>query len=404
MPALHPFRAVRPVRDKAHLVSSRSYVTYAPGALDDKLAGNPYSFLHILRPEMDASFRELPLEERFERIRDEYRRFVEEGILVRDDVPGVYYYRQSHSGQCYEGFVGSVSTRAYANGAIRKHEQTLERREALFAQYLDVTRFNAEPVLLVHDDHADLEEVAQNVTQVRPEYEFTTTDKVLHELWLIQDAAQLRTIEQAYASMDALYIADGHHRCASSARLSDTLGGGPDASWHGMMAMCVPASHMQIFPFHRLVKDLGEYTPASFVEALAEQGSVEQIACCDVQPGNIHLFVGEHWYRLSWPDSAELSATQRLDSSRLNRKVLAPLLGITDMRNDKRVRFLGGKDKLEELEEQVRSGTCAAAFALSAVDFEALKAVADEGGTMPPKSTFVEPKLRSGVTIFELEA
>ena len=405
MPALYPFRAVRPSRDKVHLVGSRSYVTYTQNDLEEKLKGNPYSFLHIIRPELDAAFHDLPRTERFGRIREEYEGYVKQGILLKDLKPGFYYYEQTTSGRTYSGFIGAIDTAEYNAGNIKVHEQTLERREQIFAEYLDATRFNAEPVLLVHDDDAEVETLREEVTALRPEYEFTTTDKVYHALWLVEDPAVQHAVTAAFARMDALYIADGHHRSASSARLSHMLDGPDGASWHRMMALCLPASRMAIFPFHRLVRTLG-CSPEELLEGLKTQGQLEALDG-PAEPeceGVVHVYLRGQWYRLTWPASEQLTATQRLDAARLSRKILGPVLGIGDLRKDRRIDFMGGPDRIADLQNAVDSGQFEVAFALCAVPYYSLKSVADEGGTMPPKSTFVEPKLRSGITIFELES
>lgn len=396
-----PFRAVRPTRDKVQLVGSRSYVTYSDQDLLDKLAGNPYSFLHIIRPELDPGFRDQPVDARFAEVRKRYESFKAEGIFMRESQPAFYFYRQTVEGRVYAGLVGSMSVADYREGRVKVHEQTIAHREALFARYLSATRFNAEPVLLVHEPNPALDALSRRWQLERPEYEFTTTDRVHHALWLVDSPEDVRQVQAAFAAMDAAYIADGHHRSASSALLAEQHPENPAAQQ--MMVLCLPANSCSIFPFHRMVKDLGDFTPDSFRNALAEQGTLTAIEGHHEpeKEGVVHLCFSDGWWRLEWPASGHLTATERLDPARVNRKILDPLLHICDLRTDRRIAFAGGAHQAAAVEQAVMNGSFALGILLHAVSFETLKAVSDEGGSMPPKSTYVEPKLRSGITIFE---
>lgn len=392
------------MRDKVHLVGSRSYLTYSQGDLTEKLNGNPYSFLHIIRPELDTDFRELPREARFNRVREEYERFVGEGIFQREEEAALYIYRQSSERHSSLGIVGSVPVQDYENGRIKRHENTLERREALFAQYLNATRFNAEPVLLVHDEIAGMDACMQELTASRPEYEFTTTDEVLHELWIISEPKQLSALTELMAQLPAMYIADGHHRTSSSALLAERLGGNGQEAWHELMVFCLPASQIQIEPFHRIVRDLHGMSRKVFLHALEQEFGVEEVipGGYPKEKGEVHVYLPGHWYRFYLKASENSSWTSTLDAQRLNDQLLRPLLEIGDLRSDRRISFRGGDRSVRQMMDEVDSGKFAAAFALTSVSYQELKGVSDEGGVMPPKSTYVEPKLRSGITIFEL--
>jgi uncharacterized protein (DUF1015 family) len=218
---VRPFNAVRPSRDKVHLVASRSYVSYTRPQLRSKLHDNPFSFLHIIHPDMGAQklHKITDPQQRFDLVKKKYHEFIADEILVRDEKPGFYIYRQTKNGHPFTGIIGAVAVDDYLNGKVKIHEQTLAKREATFTQYLDVTNINAEPVLLMSERSGSIESIFEKYLATRPEYDFTTTNKVRHQLWVIDEASDILRVEKAYEEMPALYIADGHHRSASSAKL-----------------------------------------------------------------------------------------------------------------------------------------------------------------------------------------
>lgn len=400
---LRPFRAWRPAPEAAQRVGSRSYVTYSEEELAQRLAENPHSFLHVLRPD-DASTAKLSRAERFHRVRMAFKRFCDERVMVREPEPVIYLYEQSSRGNTSRGIICGVSAQAYRDGRIKVHEQTLTAREQLFAEYLQSTGMNAEPVLLATPDGNAWEALLDPVLNLRPAYAFRTRDQVSHRLWPLTDRALLERLQRAFASIPALYIADGHHRMASSARLAEQRGLTDVDPGFWCLAYIVPRKDLFIFNFDRTVTTLGGMREEQFLEALSSIGTLEPSAGAVAAPGIIGVRTTGGWHTLKLPRiDAARPTCERLDAARLSEIVLGPVLGINDLRTDQRVRFVPGTMGTAELDRMVSCGEAEAAFHLHPVSFEQLKAVADEGGSMPPKSTYIEPKLRSGMVVYSLE-
>lgn len=403
MISLRPFRAWRPVPDKAHLVGSRSYVSYSAEQLAEKLEGNPYTYLHIIHPD-GMKPEELSRGERFDRVRRAFKEFCEEGILVRDEAPCIYVYEQSAKGMLSRGIVVGVSVEDYRSGRIKVHEHTLTARENLFAEYLEHTGVNAEPVLLADPDGEAWQPLLDPVTATRPEYDFSTTDKVRHRLWVVADIDLRVQLQKAFAEVPALYIADGHHRMASSARLAEANGVTDVSPEAWCLAFIVPQAQLYIRNFDRVVSDLGDLDEDGLLTALGMIGRLEDVETPITEPGTLAVRTASGWRLLHLPPAdTTLAPAERLDCARLSELVLGPLLGISDLRTDPRVRFVPGTGGTSELERQVVSGKAAVAFHLHPVEFTELQAVSDTSGIMPPKSTYIEPKLRSGLTVYSLE-
>lgn len=400
---LRPFRAWRPAPDKAHLVGSRSYVTYGEEELAQRLKENPCTFLHVIRPD-DAATAALPRAERFHRVRVAFKDFCDRGIMVREEAPALYLYEQESRGRVTRGIICGVSTAAYRDGRIKVHEQTLTAREQLFAEYLHSTGMNAEPVLLATPEGTAWEALLDPLLATRPAYAFRTRDQVSHRLWPIAERALHERLQRAFAEVPALYIADGHHRLASSARLAEQRGLTDVDPGYWCLAYIVPRKQLYIYNFDRVATDLNGMSEAGFLEALGRVGILKPSAGAVAAPGLIGVRTRSGWHTLALPapDAARPTA-ERLDAARLSELVLGPLLGIHDLRTDQRIGFMPGTEGTAELERRVDRGASAVAFHLHPVSFAELKAVADEGGTMPPKSTYIEPKLRSGMVVYSLE-
>ena len=400
---LRPFRAWRPAPEMAHRVGSRSYVSYTEEELAQRLAENPHSFLHVLRPD-DASSDRLSRAERFHRVRMAFKHFCDERVMLREAEPVLYLYEQSSRGNTSRGIVCGVSAQAYRDGRIKVHEQTLTARENLFAEYLGATGMNAEPVLLATPEGAAWEALLDPMLNQRPAYAFRTNDQVSHRLWPINDRTLVEKLQRAFAVVPALYIADGHHRLASSARLAEQQGLTDVDPGFWCLAYIVPRKDLFIFNFDRAATTLGGMSEVRFLEALSGIGTLEPTAGAVAAPGTIGVLTRGDWHALTLRSVGTARAmSERLDAARLSELVLGPVLGITDLRTDQRVRFVPGTMGTAELDRMVSCGEAEAAFHLHPVSFEQLKAVADEGGTMPPKSTYIEPKLRSGMLVYSLE-
>jgi uncharacterized protein (DUF1015 family) len=399
-----PFRAVRPSRDKAHLVASRSYVSYTPKQLRSKLIENPFSFLHIIHPDMSATklHKTSDLDARFEQVRKKYDDFLRDEILERDETPSFYLYRQIKNGHPFIGIIGAVAVEDYLNGKIKVHEQTLAKREETFVKYLDITNINAEPVLLMAKNNKSIEDIFIKYTDLRPEYDFTTTNKVRHQLWVISAKTDIDVITQAYAAMDALYIADGHHRSSSSARLFEkrkSVTSTGKEPWNHCLAYILDERNVRIYEFNRVVKDLNSMSKEAFLQALSQSFYVNE-APNYYKPGvkgEFSMYLQKQWYSLNLKNQSG-----QLDAQVLSDLVLKPLLGILDLRKDKRISFMEGPRGMEGLKHAVDKNKDGVAFGLYPVAIEELKQIADNGLSMPPKSTWVEPKLRSGLVVYEL--
>ena len=400
---LRPFRAWRPTADKAHLVGTRSYVSYSAEQLAEKLASNPYTFLHVVHPD-EGLTPDLTRAERFHRTRTAFKTFCDEDVLVRDAEPCIYIYEQSGRGNVSRGIITGVSVKAYRDGRIKVHEQTLTAREELFTEYLQSTGINAEPVLLTTPDGTGWEALLDTYITVRPDHDFTTTDRVRHRLWAVSDPKLRADLQRRFADLPALYIADGHHRMASSARLADTHGRADVDPSAWCLAFVVPRSQLYIYNYDRAVTTLNGMKETELLIALGKVGRLEQVPSPYAAPGIVAIRTTENWYALHLPAPlADATPVRKLDAARLSELVLGPILGINDLRTDPNIRFIPGINGTRALDEIVTSGKAKVAFHLFPVSFEELKNVADTGGTMPPKSTYIEPKLRSGLTVYSLE-
>lgn len=399
---LRPFRAWRPAPERAHLVGSRSYVTYSAEDLAQRLAENPDTFLHVIRPD-DDSTEKLPRATRFHRVRTAFKGFCERGVMLREESPAIYLYEQEARGNVTRGIICGTSTGAYEQGLIRKHEQTLTSRENLFAEYLSATGMNAEPVLLAAPDGAAWEALLDPLLGTRPAYAYRTRDLVNHRLWPITDRGLQERLQRAFADLPALYIADGHHRLASSARLAASRGCTDVDPAFWCLAYIVPRKQLYIYNFDRACSGLG-LSEEELLRRVAKAGRLERIAAPFAAPGIVGVRTKSGWHalHLAPADSARPTA-ERLDAARLSELVLAPQLGIPDLRADGRTRFVPGTEGTAALDDLIDQGSAEIAFHLFPVSFAELKAVADEGGTMPPKSTWIEPKLRSGMLVYSLE-
>ena len=409
MAKIVPFKAIRPTRDKAHLVASRPVYTYKRRILNAKLDTNPYTFMHIIMPEYKQADKTHPnSRDRFRKVRSQFNLFRNEGILIEEERPCLYVYRQWKGDVSYTGLIAGVSIDDYFGGSIKKHEQTLTKREAIFRDYLDICEFNAEPVLLTYPDNRTVSNLIALSLSERPEYDFTNTDRIRHQLWLVDDPEDIATLTNAFQNFDSIYIADGHHRTASSALLGKER---RDEGIHGMheyfMAFFMPESQLDIYDFNRVVKDLNGLNVDAFLARLEESFEVEPVNESKYRVQKLHefgLYLDGRWFRLTCkPGTFDANdPVGSLDAEILTQNVLNPILNIRDLKTDKRIQFVGGLEGTETLEQQVDKGRMAAAFALFPVSTTQLKAVADAGRTMPPKSTWIEPKLRSGLTIFKL--
>ena len=411
MAKIIPFKAVRPTRDKVNLLAARSYESYSAAQIESRLRDNPFSFLHIVNPGF-RYHKEISGEERYSLVRNRYQEFKEDGIFMQDKKPSFYIYKiVNRDGIVFNGFVGAASVKDYEEDVIKKHEDTLEFREEMLKKYLKTVGFNAEAVLLTYPDNPELKSILDSVMQNRAEYEFTTTYRDTHYLWNVDDDVILKKIQDIFTAIPALYIADGHHRSASSYLLAKELREenpkhtGEEA-YNFFMSYLIPESDLKIFEFNRLVKDLNGMEKEEFLIKLDEHYRIENRGTDYYKPlktNHFSMYLDGEFYSLHLRKGKYQinNALDALDTYILYVTILKPLLGIDDLRNDQRIEYSHGKKDLAYVKTIVDSGTFAVGFGLLPVSTEEMRHIADQGLKMPPKSTYIEPKLRSGVTVYE---
>jgi uncharacterized protein (DUF1015 family) len=409
MTKIHPFKAIRPTRDKAQLVSTRPLAAYSKSVLQKKLVENPYSFLHVIHPDdIDGKLAKVNSVERFEAVKYNLSKFIEEGVFIQEQEPSFYIYRQTKEQHVFTGIIAGVSLDDYDNNKVKKHEATITSREAMFTNYLDITGFNFEPVLLVHKHNLELADHLAKITAQRPEYDFSTTDKIRHELW-VAPAANHQFIQQVFEQIPELYIADGHHRSASSSLLLSQLEAQqrtvhPNQRY--FLSYLLDEQVVEILEFQRLVKTLNGLNPEQFLEACSVYFEIEPITeltkptkkhhfTC-VLSDCIYLFKLKH----EFIDDKDVIGT--LDAHLITKYLLSPILGINDLKTSKEIEFIAGNVALDKISDMIQSGEFAVGFLLFPSSIEEIMAVSNENQIMPPKSTWVEPKLRSGLTIYKL--
>ena len=408
MALIRAFKAIRPVRDKVHLVATRPYYAYKKSVLKAKLRTNPYTFLHIINPEfryVDKS--KISLEERYRLVSEAYTDFINKGILIQDIKPHIYLYRQTSGEHSYLGVVAAASVDEYNKDKIKKHEDTLTEREEMFTSYLDIVGYNAEPVLLSYPGNPELREVLEEFSLAKPEYEYTTTDELKHELWIL-DVQQSEMVSSLFEKIPALYIADGHHRTASSASVSDLRekkGHEHFPNEKYFLSYILDESQLNILEFNRLIKRLSISTEELLLK-LDERFEVSPLnfAKKPEKHNQFTMCIDGDWFLLSV--RAEFidqeHPVRSLDADILSKFVLEPILNIKDLKTDENIDFVSGLVELDKLESKIKKGKYRLAFCLYPVGMDEVRRVADNQMIMPPKSTWIEPKLRSGLTIYNI--
>jgi uncharacterized protein (DUF1015 family) len=411
MSLIQPFRAYRPQAELAARVASVPYDVVNTAEARQLAEGNPYSFLHVCRPEI-----ELPegTDEHEERVyatgAENLKKFIADGILAREAEDSLYVYQQRMGEHVQAGVVALCSVREYEENKIKKHELTRPDKEDDRTRHVCEQNANAEPVFLTYRAQAGIDEIVEGVRASAPLYDFTLPDGIAHTIWRIAGAATIRRLIELFGGVEALYIADGHHRTASAVRYGEACRARNSKHnrqstglepYEFFMAVVFPHNQLRIFDYNRVVKDLNGLTPEEFLVKIGEKFEVSSAE--KRQPSHaasFGMYLQGKWYRLkaragSYPEEDPI---KRLDVSILQDNLLSPVLGIDDPRTDKRIDFVGGIRGMDELERRVKQGY-AVAFSLYPTSLDQLIAVADAGEIMPPKSTWFEPKLRSGLLV-----
>jgi uncharacterized protein (DUF1015 family) len=406
MASIRPFRALRPAPESAAAVSSVPYDVVSTEEARSLAAGNPLSFLHVTRSEIDLpAGTDAYSAAVYEQARANLAALRERAPLVIDETPSLYFYRLRMGAHEQTGIAGGFSLDEYESDVIRKHERTRRDKEDDRTRHIIELRAQTGVVFLVYRDDAGVDRLAQQVTAGEPLYDFTADDGVRHTVWRA-GLDQTRALVEAFGGIPALYIADGHHRAASAARaraeLRTRTGSASDAAdANAFVAVAFPANQVQILPYHRTVKDLGGRTPEQFLAALRERFTVTDGTPVPRRQGQVSMYLGGVWYAIDLTAVAaeDASRASGLDVARLQRSVLEQLLAVGDVRTDTRMDFLGGARGTKALEAAVASGKAAVAFSMFPVTIDDLMAISDAGDIMPPKSTWFEPKLRDGLLV-----
>ena len=407
MPLIKPFAGLRPAPGRAAAVAAPPYDVMNAQEARAMVAGRPLSFLHISRAEVDLPPDTDPYAPAvYAKARENLERLCAEGVLVRDPAARYYCYRLTMGRHMQTGLVAAASVAAYDAGRIKKHEFTRPVKEDDRVHQIDVLDAQTGPAFLVYRATPGIDQVLTRVSAAAPEVDFTAPDGVRHELWAIADQPTIDGLTETFAALDALYIADGHHRSAAASRVAAARrAANPrhtgNESYNWFLSVLFPHDQMQILPYNRLVRDLQGKTPEAFLGQLADAFTVTQAPgpVAPQGPGQFGMYLAGHWFRLDL-DPARIPAAdpvRRLTVSLLQDQVIGPLLGIADPRRDERIDFVGGIRGLEALRERVDSGEMAVAFSLHPTPMDELMAVADLGEVMPPKSTWFEPKLADGL-------
>ncbi|RXE71000.1 DUF1015 domain-containing protein [Muribaculaceae bacterium Isolate-002 (NCI)] len=414
MAKIKPFRGVRPPRQLVTEVASRPYDVLNSEEARAEAQGNPKSLYHIIKPEIDF---EPGTDEHDPKVYDKavenFNNFQKQGWLVQDETDRYYIYAQTMDGRTQYGFVIAANVDDYMTGKIKKHELTRRDKEEDRMKHVRINNANIEPVFFAFPDNDVLQDIITKVTAGEPEYDFVAPDGFGHHFWVISDNDIIQTITAEFEKMPSLYIADGHHRTAAAAlvgneKAQNNPGHRGDEEYNYFLAVAFPASHLKIIDYNRVVKDLNGLSDQEFIARLKENFDVVDMGTEIYRPARLHnfsLYLGGHWYSLTphegtYDDNDPIGCLDVTVSSDL---ILRDILGITDLRSDKRIDFVGGIRGLGELKQRVDSGEMKVALALYPVSMKQLIDIADTGNIMPPKTTWFEPKLRSGLVIHKLE-
>ena len=411
MPLIKPFTGLRPAQGRADDVVAPPYDVMNAEEAREMVEGRPWSFLHISRPEVDLPVGTDPYSaEVYAKAAENLQKMISEGVLVRDPSDSYYAYRLTMGSHVQTGLVAAASVEAYDADRIKKHEFTRPVKEDDRVRQVEALNAQTGPVFLVYKANQVVDDLLKSVTSSEADVDVTAKDGVRHEIWVMSDAEQVSTLTAAFDAMDAIYVADGHHRSAAGSRVGNSqkavnANHTGNESYNYFLSVIFPHDQMQILDYNRVVKDLNGLSKDEFLARVAENFEVEAVdsQAKPSQEAEFGMYLDKQWYKLSLKGDVPADPVARLDVSLLADNLIEPLLGISDPRRDTRIDFVGGIRGLGELEKRVDSGDWAVAFALYPTTMEALMAVADAGEVMPPKSTWFEPKLADGLVSHVLD-
>ena len=412
MARIEPFRGLRPRKDLAVKIAAPPYDVLSSEEARELAEGNPYSFLHVGKPEIDLPpGTDLYADEVYAKGKENFDRFVREGALRQDERKCFYIYKQIWGEHVQIGLVAGASCQDYQEDAIKKHELTREDKERDRQRHIETLNAQTGPVFLTYKEKKSIDKLIEQGMAGAPENDISTYDGVRHIFYVVDDEKLVTGLQKEFRKLDVLYVADGHHRSAAATRIkakrqSENPAHTGDEEYNFFLAVIFPHRQMKILPYNRVVKDLNGLSGSDFLAHVSEHFTCEETQeKVPARPQEFCMYVASQWYRLRAKpgtfDTADAIAS--LDVSILQNHLLAPVLGIRDPRTDKRIDFVGGIRGTGELEKKVDSGLFAAAFSLRATTIEQLFAVADAGKIMPPKSTWFEPKLKDGLVSHRLD-
>ncbi len=414
MAILKPFKGIRPTQEMVKRVACRPY-----DVLDEKEArmeanGDPYSFYHVIKPEIDfPDGYNVYAPEIYEKGKANFEKMKADGVFRQDATDCYYIYSQTMNGRTQYGIVGCAAVDDYMNDVIKKHELTRPDKEEDRKNHVRVGNMNAEPVFFAYPNVPALDVIVNEVVKAKPEYDIVTDDGIGHTFWVVSDAATVQQITDLFAKIPATYVADGHHRTAAAAlvgkeRRDKNPNHNGSEEYNFFLAVHFPDNQLFIMDYNRVIKDLNNMSADELISKLGESFTIEKKGAAEYRPAKLHefsMYLEGNWYALTakpgtYNDNDPIGV---LDVTILSERVLAPLFNITDLRKDKRIDFVGGLRGLGELKRRVDGGDMKVAFALYPVTMKQLIDIADSGKIMPPKTTWFEPKLRSGLVIHELD-
>ncbi len=415
MAILKAFKGFRPRNEYVRQIASRPYDVLSSEEAREEVKDNPYSFLHVIKPEVDLSEDvDLYADEVYQKGYENLNRMLAEGLFFQDEEEYLYIYAQTFRGKTQYGVVGCASVLDYQNNVIRKHENTRPDKEDDRTKHIRAVNFHQEPVFFAYPSHIEIDRIVENIVKDKPEYDFVADDDIRHQFWVIHDKKSIdRLVECFETEIPFIYIADGHHRTAAAARVGlEKRHNNPNHTgkeeYNFFLAVHFPADQLTILDYNRVVKDLNKMDVDQFLKKLEDSFVIEEKGTEIYKPSSLHnfsMYLSGKWYSLTAKEGTydDNDPIRGLDVTILSNEILNPLLAITDLRKSKRIDFVGGIRGLGELKKRVDSGEMKVAFALYPVSMMQLMEVADTDNVMPPKTTWFEPKLRSGLIMHQLD-
>ncbi len=410
---IKPFKGLRPRPEYCGQVASRPYDVLDSNEAREEAKGNPYSFLNVVKPEITLPKDMNPYsQEVYETGKQNFQALIDQDIFIQDETDSLYVYELTMDGRSQTGIVACAAVKDYMEGRIKKHELTRPDKESDRKNHVRISMLNAEPVFFAYKSQDDLDAIINAEKQGQAVYDFVADDDIRHRLWIVNNDSVIKSIVEAFSRMSETYVADGHHRTAAAALVGNELKEENPShmgseEYNYFLAVHFPDNQLQIFDYNRVVKDLNGLSPEAFLSAISSSFEISLIGKNQYKPGQLHdigMYLDGNWYKLtakadSYDDNDPIGV---LDVTVLSGHILEPVLNIKDLRTDKRIEFVGGIRGLKELEQRVDSGEMAVAFAMYPVSMEQLMDIADNDLIMPPKVTWFEPKLRSGLVVHSL--